>query len=132
MVSPMRLSKAIVEAAEKESEIQKRSVPKQIEHWAELGKIVERLLPLDDVFAIIQGFKKIIVEPVASTTAKANDVFDSLENSRQKGELAKKVTTPALYYEASLSRPGLIDRVDTATGRRQTGKFQIGEFKAQG
>lgn len=131
MTSPIRLSSALVAAAEKEGTIQKRSVPKQIEFWAELGKSVARVMDLSDVFAIIQGLKKVKVEPVTSVAVDPGDVFNSLENKRKSGNLAEKVTSSAVYYEASLSQQGLLDRVNSDTGERETGQFHNGEFKVQ-
>lgn len=131
MTSPIRLNSALVAAAEKEGTIQKRSVPKQIEFWAELGKAVARVMDLSDVFAIIQGLKKVKVEPVTSVSVDPSDVFNSLENTRKSGNLAEKVTSSAVYYEASLSQQGLLDRVNSYTGERETGHFHNGEFKVQ-
>jgi hypothetical protein len=131
MASPLRLNAALIEAAEREGAVQKRSVPRQIEFWAELGKAVESIVGPADVVAVIQGIKKIKVEPVASIAVDPSDVFDSIETSRKSGSLGKKVTSAVIYYETSLSRPGLLDRVNTATGERQTGLFRNGEFKVQ-
>jgi len=131
MASPLRLSAALVEAAEKEGALQKRSAPKQIEFWAELGKAVDGVIDAADVVAVIQGLRKIKVEPVKSMAVDARDVFDSLETIRESGGLAEKVTSAAVYYEASLSRPGLLDRVSSRTGERQTGQFHKGVFKVQ-
>ena len=131
MASPLRLSTALVEAAEKEGAVQKRSAPKQIEFWAELGKAVDGVIDSADVVAVIQGLRKIKVEPVKSMAVDSRDVFDSLETIRESGGLAEKVTSAAVYYEASLSRPGLLDRVSSRTGERQTGQFYKGVFKVQ-
>jgi hypothetical protein len=131
MASPLRLSTALVEAAEKEGAVQKRSAPKQIEFWAELGKAVDGVIDSADVVAVIQGLRKIKVEPVKSMAVDSRDVFDSLETIRESGGLAEKVTSAAVYYEASLSRPGLLDRVSSRTGERQTGQFHKGVFKVQ-
>jgi hypothetical protein len=131
MASPLRLSAALVEAAEKEGALQKRSAPKQIEFWAELGKAVDGVIDSADVVAVIQGLRKIKVEPVKSMAVDSRDVFDSLETIRESGDLAAKVTSAAVYYEASLSRPGLLDRVSSRTGERQTGQFYKGVFKVQ-
>jgi hypothetical protein len=131
MASPLRLSAALVEAAEKEGAVQKRSAPKQIEFWAELGKAVDGVIDSADVVAVIQGLRKIKVEPVTSMAVDSRDVFDSLETIRESGGLAEKVTSAAVYYEASLSRPGLLDRVSSRTGERQTGQFHKGVFKVQ-
>ena len=84
-----------------------------------------------DVVAVIQGLRKIKVEPVTSMAVDARDVFDSLETIRESDGLAEKVTSAAVYYEASLSRPGLLDRVSSRTGERQTGQFHKGVFKVQ-
>ena len=127
--SPLRLDTALVEAARREGAIKKRSVPKQIEFWAELGKAVEQVLNYEDVFAVIQGLKQIKVESVGSAVVDPADVFNSLEDSRQSGELGGKVTAAAIYFEASRKQPGLLDRVNSATGERQTGRFHNGEFK---
>jgi hypothetical protein len=127
----MRLNPDLVAAAEKVGAIQKRSIPKQIEYWAELGKAVERTIDISDVYAIIQGIKKVQVEPVASLAVPPGDVFDDLEKGRKNGRLAEKVTSANVYYEASLTRPGLLDRVNAATGVRQTGQFHNGKFKVQ-
>ena len=131
MTIPLRLDDDLVSAAAHVGSIQKRTTRKQIEFWAELGKAVEPLLDITDVYAIIQGLKKINVEPVTSTPVASNDIFNSLENSRKSETFLKKVAPTPFYYEASLNRPGLLDRVDAATGKRQTGQFYNGEFKTQ-
>ncbi len=130
MASPMRLNPALVAAAEREATIQKRSVPKQIEFWAELGKTVENILDISDVFAVIQGFKRLKVESLDSVPVDSEDVFGDLEAGRAEGTLSDKVTEASVYYEASSSRPGLIDKVDSIEGTRLTGKFKNGEFTA--
>ena len=129
MANPLRLSSELVEAAERESLIQKRSVPKQIEFWAALGKAVQNVIDYSDVIAVTQGLKKIIVEPIAAPAVSPADVFDRLERNRGNGSLARNVTTASIYYEASKSHPGMIDRVDSAAGERRTGIFQNGQFR---
>jgi hypothetical protein len=131
MASPLRLSTALVEAAEKEGALQKRSAPKQIEFWAELGKAVDGVIDPADVIAVIQGLRKIKVVPVPSMAVDPRNVFDSLEAMRDSGGLSEKVTSSAVYYEASPNRPGLLDRVNSRTGERQTGQFHKGVFKVQ-
>ncbi len=127
--SPLRLDSTLVAAAKREGSINKRSAPKQIEFWAELGKAVEQVLDYNDIFAVIQGLKRVKVESLQSETVDPADIFNSLEVSRKSEKLAEKVTSAAFYFEASRRRPGLLDRVNTATGQRQTGRFYNGEFK---
>jgi hypothetical protein len=131
ITSPIRLDSTLLEAARREGSINKRTAPKQIEFWAELGRAVEPVLDFTDVFAVIQGFKKIKVETVESIPADPVDVFNSLEESRKSGELAQNVTSSTVYFEASQKIPGLIDRVNSSTGKRQTGRFHNGEFKVK-
>ncbi len=130
-VGPIRLDPELIALAKKEGSIKKRSVPKQIEYWAELGKAIEPVIDLKDVYAIIQGFIKINVEPLESKAVDPNKVFDSLEKNRKSGELARNVTTSSIYFEASQTKPGLLDRIDITTGTRQTGRFHNGKFEIQ-
>ena len=130
MASPMRLDSALIAAAEREAIIQKRSIPKQIEFWAELGKAVEHIIGFDDVIAITQGLKRIELEPLVSAVADPDDVFDTLEAQRAMGTLSENVTSAPVYFEASKTRPGFLDRVTRASGKRETGRFQNGEFTA--
>ncbi len=130
MSSPMRLSSELVNAASRESQVQRRSVPKQIEHWAALGKAVENVIGYADIIDIMTGQRHLTLSPITSVTIPAKDVFSTLEQSRESGALSKNVTSAAIYYETSLSRPGCIDQVNAATGERKTGRFSNGEFKA--
>jgi len=128
MANPLRLNAALIASAERSGAVYKRSVPKQIEYWAELGRAIERVVSMEDIIAVKENIKKIVFEPVAAKSADPAKVFSSLEKRRKSGKLSKEVTSAAVYYEASLKHPGLIDRVDSATGKRQAGHFQNGEF----
>jgi hypothetical protein len=124
----IRINEALYSAADRAGHIQKRSIAKQVELWAELGKAVEHIVNIEDVFAVIQGLKKLRIEPATTNRVESDDIFSALENDRKKGTLSEKVTTAKIYYEASLSTPGFLDRVDLKTGERQTGRFCDGCF----
>jgi hypothetical protein len=126
--SPIRLNPSLITAAEREGALQKRSTPKQIEYWADLGRVVERIVDLSDVFAVLQGLKRLRIEDVDSPTVNPDEVFTHLQQKADAGRLSDELTSAALYFEASKSRPGMLDRVDAITGRRQTGQFRNGEF----
>ena len=130
MTTPLRLNPDLVAAAERAAMIQKRSVPKQIEFWATLGKALENVLEYSDIFAVLQGLKKISVEPVPTAAVQTDDVFSALEKARDEGALSRNVTGADVYYEASPTHQGLIDQVNSATGERLTGQFSKGEFEA--
>ena len=128
MKTPLRISSDLILLAKTEAATKRRSVPNQIEYWAELGKAVEHVLNLADVYAVLQGIKKITVEPVVSEGVNPETVFNAIDQSRQNGTLAEKVTSAAVYYESSLSQPGLLDRVNSATGEKKSGRFAKGKF----
>jgi hypothetical protein len=130
MPNPVRLNPELIAAAERAGLVQKRSVPKQIEFWATIGKAVENIIEYSDIFAILQGLKKITIEPVTPVAASPEDVFASLDMRRSSGELAENVTEAEIYYEASKSHAGMLDRVNAMTGERCAGHFSNGEFEA--
>jgi hypothetical protein len=124
----IRINETLYSAADRAGHIQKRSIAKQVELWAELGKAVEHIIKIEDVFAVIQGLKKIEVTPIVSKRVESKSVIKSLEKSRKDGALKGMVTKAPVYFEGSKSSPGLIDRVVTKTGERQTGRFEGGKF----
>ena len=130
MGTPMRLSSDLIEAAKMEGLIQKRSIPMQIEYWAELGRAVEGIIDHKDVFAVMQGLKTIRLEAAFSAPIDSSDVFKDLERSSGSKDVSSKLTAAPFYYEASRRRPGLLDKVNVKTGERQTGHFENGEFRA--
>lgn len=129
--SPIRLNPDLISAAEREGLAQKRSTPKQIEYWADLGRAVARVVDLSDVFAVLQGLKRLKLEDVESVAVAPDDVFNDLRAMASEGRLAQAVTASQVFYEASRRHPGLIDRVDGATGARQTGQFRNGRFDSR-
>ena len=130
MASPMRLNSDLIEAAKMEGMVQKRSIPMQIEYWAELGRAVEGIIDLKDVFAVMQGVKTVRLESAFSAPIDPSDVFNDLEKNSGTKDLSSKLTASPFYYEASRSSPGLLDRVNVKTGERRTGHFENGEFIA--
>jgi len=129
--SPIRLDPTLISAAEREALMQKRSTPKQIEFWADLGRAVERVIDLSDVFAVLQGLKRLKLEYVESAAVDSDDVFSDLQSRAEEGRLSSEVSTSDVYYEASRRQPGMIDRVELATGARQTGQFRNGKFESR-
>ncbi len=129
--SPIRLNPSLIEAAEREGRVQRRSTPKQIEYWADLGRAVERVIDLSDVFAILQGLKRLKLENVESVGVDADEVFDDLHARTDSPQLSNEVTAAAVYFEASAAHPGLIDRVDSVTGERRSGQFRNGKFETR-
>jgi hypothetical protein len=131
MSIPIRLDNYLVHEAEIEGVVQKRTAPKQIEYWAEVGKAVAQFIPSNDLLALVQGFVEVEVKvnKLPSVTVSSSKVFDILEHDRENKSLNNKVTRASIWYEASVSQQGLLDRVQ-ADGTREKGHFQNGKFLA--
>lgn len=125
----IRISEQLAFQAQVAGALQHRSAPNQLEYWATLGKMVSSKINMEDALAILQGLKTIKIETVPSAPIEPDSVFDRLESDRAKGFKDKPVTSAPFFYEASLSHPGCIDKVDTQTGMRSTGKFRNGFFE---
>ncbi len=125
----IRLNTDLIFQAQSAAAIQCRSIPNQVEYWANLGRIISSVIGIEDAFAVLQGLKKLRLEPTQTTSIDSDTVFNNLEADRTKKFVDKPVTSASFYFEASQKMPGLLDRVDTQTGERQTGKFTNGEFR---
>ena len=127
-----RIDSNLAKLAEREARVENRSKAKQLEYWAKLGRAISSKLNLADAIAVAQGLKEIkleITQPVQQVAINPDDIFNDLESDRKRKTLSQKVTSARIYYEASLSREGYLDRVDSLTGKRETGQFHHGEFR---
>ncbi len=127
MSTPMRLNDHLVHEAEIEAVVQKRSTPKQIEYWAEIGQVVARMVSGSELLSIVQGVSQINVVQNPSSSVSTSDVLKALESDRHDGTLSHSVTQTQVWYESSQEHPGILDRV-TASGQRESGQFHEGEF----
>jgi hypothetical protein len=125
----IRLNTDLIFQAQSASAVQCRSIPNQVEYWATLGRIISSVIDIEDAFAILQGLKKLRVEPAQTISIDSDTVFNNLEADRAKGFVDKPITSAPFYFEASQKMPGLLDRVDSLTGERKTGKFTDGKFR---
>ena len=127
-----RIDANLAKQAEREARVENRSKAKQLEYWAKLGKAISSKLHISDAIAVTQGLKEIRLEystPLQSDNIDSDVIFSNLENDRKNNVLAGKITSARIYYEASLSREGFLDKVDSMTGKRETGQFEDGEFR---
>ena len=123
----VRLDKYLVDTAESESLILKRSTPKQIEYWCELGKLVAHSLSEDDLLALSQGLSSLHTAKKQASAINPDGIFSEIEASSQSGELAATLKSGRVYYESSRSTTGQLDRIEP-NGVRTTGTFQNGLF----
>ena len=130
MSTPLRVNDSLFKEAEVEGSFMNRSTAKQVEFWAELGRRVAQSVSPADMLALMQGIANVRVELPESQPINPEQVFTAVEEANSSYQLGNKVTRGRLFYEASKSRPGLIDRVKP-DGTRQTGHFKNGSFIAE-
>lgn len=127
MSSPLRVNDSLFHDAEIEGSIMNRSTAKQVEFWAELGKRVAQSVTPSDMIALMQGIAHVRVELPDSRPINPDKVFAAVDKASTAGALGQQITRGGLYYEASKSRPGLLDMV-MPDGARLTGRFNNGSF----
>ena len=126
MGRPIRISDEMMHLAEADSVLSKRTPPKQIEFWAEIGRRIEQQLTQSDLTVLLQGFATVSLAPPDVVRVDPQSVFDQVDAVRDNGTLADEVTQAPVRYETSPSHPGYIDRL--TNGQRETGRFHNGEF----
>ncbi len=126
--SPVRLDQSLIDAAVLEAKRMKRSAPKQMEYWAELGTAIDGVLDPDDLIAIKEGLAQLKIVPPISSAVEAGRVFDDLEAARKDGSLSNSVCLASVVYQACTDQPGLLEQI-SPDGARVTGRFKNGEFE---
>ena len=125
--SAIRLDPVLVHEAEMEAHIHKRTTPKQIEYWAEIGKKVSEFIDLTDLLAVSQGIALIEIKEKVSYSVDSEKIFSRVEAESASGYLSEKVTNAAVSYEADVARPGVLIRINS-DGSRDVGHFRNGKF----
>jgi hypothetical protein len=125
--SPIRLQEGLMQSASLTGKRFHRSTAEQIEYWAELGRQLSSTLDPDVLLSISAGLAKLTIEPVEIQPVEPDDVFQKLEQDRQKGTLPRTVASSAIKYQSSQSCPGYLEQID-ASGHVKTGRFERGEF----
>ena len=125
--SAVRLDPDLVYEAETEALIHKRTIPKQIEYWAEIGRKVSNLLNPAELLAVTQGIARLEVKEPVSYVLNPDAIFSRVEEERASGNLAGRVTGASVSYEADPGNPGVLIRIN-ADGSRDAGHFKNGKF----
>jgi UPF0288 family protein (methanogenesis marker protein 3) len=128
MANPIRLSDELLNLAEKQSKFSFRSVPKQIEFWALIGKEAEHKMTPADIAALVNGEIEIKVLRKKSNPVSFDEVLNEIESDRQNGLLKSKVVKDEIWYEESIEYPGFLARI-SSTGKKEIGLFIDGQFK---
>ncbi len=127
MSIPLRVSDDLFHEAEIEGSLMNRSAAKQVEFWAELGKRVAISIAPTDMLALMQGIAKVRIDLPDCRPISSNKVFAEVKRANTSAQTGAVITRGAMYYEASQTRPGMLDQV-MPDGSRQTGHFRDGNF----
>ena len=119
MSQPVKVSDRLVLDARLIGEVAERSIAKQIEYWARLGRAIEPLLRGDQALALCK----------AGAIRPLSDCLQSVDSPVGRKRLAEYFRSlPYPHYEPA-DRPGLLVRIDS-NGRRTLGRFVNRRFKA--
>jgi len=128
MTTPVRLEDTLVRQAAAEAQVQRRSTPKQIEFWAEIGRAIAGEVSAEDLIAISQGIRKVKVEPVLPEPVTSDDIWADVEADRESGELSRHITRDRIVYQASERHRGYLEAI-YPDGQKITGQFRNGRFE---
>jgi len=127
---PVKLSDTLVAAARDEAEAGSRSLTAQIEHWAILGRAIEKLLPHGQVAALKRLGDGAAATPALASRAAVGRLLRRLvATDAREREQAHLGALGGPRYGADPKHPGLILRVE-ADGTRTLGRFEGRTFVA--
>ena len=119
MSQPVRLSDSLVLDARLAGDAVERSVARQVEFWARLGRSVELLLEGRQVLALCRN----------SATRPLSACLESVDSPEGRLRVAALLEGgPFPHYKAHPERPGLLVRTD-ADGTRTVGRFVNRKFR---
>jgi len=127
--NPLRLDGELVRAAGAVARRNKRTVPRQIEYWAELGRAIEALVDPATLIALQEGLARLVVETASSEPVRPADVFADLEHTRADSSLSARVSPSRVRYQASEETPGYLEQI-RPDGTKTVGQFRSGRFVA--
>lgn len=127
MSIPIRVSDELLEDAKQQIKMSYRSLTKQIEFWAQIGKEAEMNMTPADVAALVNGEVEIKVLRKKSEPVDFDSLFDEVESDRKAGIIKSKVIKDKIWYEENPKNPGMFFRV-TSEGEKTLGKFSDGKF----
>lgn len=128
MSIPVRLDEMLVRHAAAEGQVQRRSVPKQIELWAEIGRSIANEVNAEDLMALTQGLKKVRVERVEPEPLESENLWAEVDQARDSGKLGKDIKRNRTVYQASTTHAGYLEAL-YPNGSRAIGRFVNGTFE---
>ena len=131
MGSPVKVADELAEAAKETAKLASRSMAKQIEHWAQLGRAVEQLARSSDVMAFKAHLADLSsaekrVEARAALQRLVKALADETDRDAARTLISE---TGGPVYEAMPGQPDRVSQVQP-DGHRIQGHFIGEEFVA--
>jgi hypothetical protein len=127
MSIPIRVSDELIEIATQHTKLSYRSITKQIEFWAQIGKEAEMNMTPADIVALVNGEVEIKIIRKKSEPVNFDTVFNEIETDRKSGKIKSKVLKDKIWYEENFKNPDTFIRF-TNEGAQTIGKFVDGKF----
>jgi hypothetical protein len=119
MSQPVKLSDVLVLDARVTGKIAERSIARQIEYWANLGRAIEPLLQGTQALALC---KKAAVRPLS-------ECLETVDTPAGRTRLDKYLDMlPFPHYEPAPEKPGFLVRMEES-GKRTIGRFVNRKFQ---
>ncbi len=126
----VRFSEELYEAADAMADAAHRSAQKQLEYWAQLGRLADQMLSSPQAAALLSNESFISeISLSKNSTPSVDDVMAEIEHDRANGALKAKVTQASVIYDVG-EGDGTIRRIDS-NGKVTLGALIDGEFVQQ-
>ena len=123
----VRFSDELYEAADSVAEATLRSAQKQLEYWAQLGRLADGMLSNLEAAALLSNDSFISeISLFKNSAPRADDIMAEIQLDRANGALKAKVTQAPVVYDVAEDGSS-IRRIDTA-GNVTIGSLVNGSF----
>jgi hypothetical protein len=131
MGMPIKITDEFVKIAQDESKVAGRSMTKQIEHWAQIGRAVETLLRAPEVSALKRTAGGTPVAALATPEVKTalETIIRTLITSANRTDIVAYLQEPRQPIYSASSQPGKVVEVRPG-GRRVRGRIVNRKFVA--
>jgi hypothetical protein len=124
MAQPVKVSDALLEAARAAAEDNQRSMAAQIEHWALLGRAVERALTLGDAIALKRSEGHLNASERVRVAEALSNALDPDRSNIARTTIGLR---DPISYETDPALPGLLIQRQP-DGTRRIGRMVNREF----
>lgn len=130
MGMPVKLSDDLVKLARTEAAAADRSITAQIEHWAKLGRSVERALRHEDARALKEARGDLHrAFPGATVREEIHGLLRRIAATSDRSDLARTLMKGRAVYQRDPGGSGAITRIEP-DGTRTVGRLEKRRFVA--